>query len=148
MRALTPWGRRHMSSPDLFNQFEEFINDFDRGIFPMSLTSRMGMADFSPAVDLEEKDGNYLVSADLPGLKKEDIKIDLSDNVLTISGERVREEKSEGKYTERVYGKFTRSFSLPTKVNADKIQAQFKDGVLHVTLPKAEGVRSQAIKIQ
>lgn len=146
MRSLTPWGgRRSLATPDLFNQFEEFINEFDRG-FPMSVSR--GSLDFSPAVDIDEKDGNYVVSADLPGMKKEDIKIDLSDNVLTISGERSREEKAEGKYTERVYGKFTRSFSLPTKVNADKIQAQFSDGVLHITLPKAEGARSHAIKIQ
>lgn len=147
MRSLTPWrsGRR-LPSSDFFNQFEEFINEFDRNFSPSNAVTRTEF-DFSPSLDLEEKDNNYIVTVDLPGIKKENIKVDLDDNVLTISGERTRESKGEGKYTERSYGKFLRSFSLPTKVNADKIDARFDNGVLQVTLPKAEGTRSHPIKI-
>jgi len=143
-RSLSPWSGRRFPASDLISQFEEFINEFDRGLSPFS--SRQGF-DFSPALDLEEKDNNYIVTVDLPGMKKSDIKVDLNDNILTISGERTRETKGEGKYTERMYGKFQRTFALPTQVNADKIDARFEDGVLRITLPKAEGARSHSIKI-
>lgn len=147
MRSLAPWVGRRTPSNDLFNQFEEFINEFDRGFAP-ALT-RMGGMDFSPAVDIDEQENAYLVTADLPGMKKENIKVDINDNVLTISGERTKESKGmEGKYSERVHGKFQRTFSLPVHVAADKIQANFQEGVLHITLPKVEGERSHAIKIQ
>ncbi len=149
MRSLSPWMGRRLPSNDVFNQFEEFINEFDRGFSPA--LSRAGM-DFSPSVDIDEQENAYLVTADLPGMKKENIKVDINDNVLTISGERSKETKGEGKmegkYSERIYGKFQRTFSLPIHVAADKIQANFQDGVLHITLPKAEGARSHTIKIQ
>jgi HSP20 family protein len=145
MRSLAPWNsQRRLGSSDLFNQFEDFISDFDRGLG--SSLARSGM-DFAPAVDVEEKDNVYLVTADLPGMKKSEIKVDLSDNVLTISGERTRQSKGEGRYTERSYGRFLRSFTLPTQVNSEKIEAHFEDGVLHISLPKAEGARSHSIKI-
>lgn len=144
MRSLTPWSASRRS-PDLFSQFEEFINEFDRGLTPS--LARAGL-DFSPALDMEEKDNAYLVSVDLPGMKKDEIKVDLSDNVLTISGERTRETKGgEGRYSERTYGRFSRSFTLPTQVKSDKIEAHFENGVLHINLPKAEGARSHSIKI-
>ncbi|WP_374033619.1 Hsp20/alpha crystallin family protein [Bdellovibrio bacteriovorus] len=145
MRSLSPWGgRRRLPSSDLFSQFEDFINEFDRG--ESNALTRAGF-DFSPSVDVEEKDNAYLVSADLPGMKKEDIKVELNDNILTISGERTRETKSEGHYSERSYGRFQRSFTLPVKVLTEKIEAHFEDGVLHLTLPKSEGARSHSIKI-
>lgn len=146
MRSLSPWGgRRRQPSNSLLNQFEEFMNDFDRGFVPSALAGT-GF-DFSPSVDIEEKENAYLVSADLPGMKKQDIKVELNDNTLSISGERVRETKSEGRYSERSYGRFQRSFTLPVQVNTEKIEAHFEDGVLQITLPKAEGARSQSIKI-
>ena len=142
-RGLTPWSSRR-SGHDLMSQFEDFINDFDRGFLPM----RTSTLDFTPAIDLEEKDNQYLVTVDLPGMKKEEIKIELSDNVLNISGERTRESKAEGRYTERSYGKFLRSVTLPAHVSPDKVQAQFENGVLHITLNKSESAQSRAIKIQ
>ncbi|WII72312.1 Hsp20/alpha crystallin family protein [Bdellovibrio sp. 22V] len=144
MRSLGPWvGGRRGPSHDLMSQFEEFINEFDRGLSP----TRHGQFDFSPAVDLEEKDNAYIVTVDLPGIKRDEIKVDLSENILTISGERKRETQGEGKYTERYYGKFERSFSLPNQIAGDKVKAEFKDGVLKINLPKAEGARSQSIKV-
>lgn len=145
MRSLAPWSGRRSPTSDIFNQFEEFINEFDRNFSPTY--AARSEYDFTPPVDLAEGDNAYTIYADLPGMKKSDIKLDFNNNVLTISGERLREAKGEGKFTERVYGKFQRSFSLPAQVNADKIQAHFEDGVLEITVPKAEGARSHSIKI-
>jgi HSP20 family protein len=115
--------------------------------FKMTSADWNRSSDFTPAVDIEEKDGVYHITADLPGMKKEDIKLDLTDNVLTISGERVREEKGEGKYFERSYGKFMRSFTLPKRVDVDHVKATFENGVLHVEVPQRELNASRSIKI-
>lgn len=142
IRGLTPW---HGEREPRASQFEEFINEFDRNFRPGSLTS--SDEGFSPALDAEEKAHAYLVSLDLPGMKSKDIKVDLSNNVLTISGERLRETEGEEKYSEKTYGKFVRSFSVPSGVNADKIDARFEDGVLHITLPKGKDTGGHTIKI-
>lgn len=105
---------------------------------------------FSPKVDIVEKDNQFEVHASLPGLKKEDIKIDLKNDVLTISGERkFQNEQKEAKYhlVESHYGSFSRSFSLPETVNKESIQAEFKDGILNLTLPKAEA-KDNSLKIE
>jgi len=103
-----------------------------------------------PAVDVKEDDKAFYVTADLPGLKKEDINISLEGNRLTISGEREfsREEKKENyHFMERGYGKFTRSFTVPSTVDADKIKASYKDGVLTIELPKKEEVKPKKVEI-
>jgi HSP20 family protein len=99
------------------------------------------MSDFVPAVNTRESDDAYYIELDLPGIRKEDIEITTEDNVLTISGERKhQEEVNEEDYyrIESVYGKFTRSFTLPDKVDAEKIKAHSQDGVLEVVIPKLE----------
>ena len=99
---------------------------------------------------LEEKD-KYVVKADLPGMKKEDIEVSVTQNMLTIKGERKIEEerKDEGYYyCERRYGSFVRSIALPGSVEVDKIKATYKDGVLTVELPKAEEEKGRKIDIQ
>ncbi|WP_374074298.1 Hsp20/alpha crystallin family protein [Bdellovibrio bacteriovorus] len=142
IRGLTPW---HAQLAPRDSQFEEFINEFDSDFRPGSLTS--SEEEFSPALEVEENENAYLVSIDLPGLKKKDIKVGLGNNILTVTGERQRRFEGEEKYTERTYGKFVRSFSVPSEVDADKIDARFEDGVLLITLPKTEGARSHTIKI-
>ncbi|WP_413560502.1 Hsp20/alpha crystallin family protein [Bdellovibrio sp. HCB209] len=142
MRSLSPWSTRRPSN-DIFNQFEEFFNQFERGATPAARE----MVDFTPSVDIAETEAAYIVATDLPGFKKEDIKIEMADNVLTISGERIKE-AGDKKYSERSWGKFQRTFSLPVHVAADKIEASYKDGVLEVTLPKAENAKSRSIKVQ
>lgn len=95
--------------------------------------------ELSPNVDIYEKDDKYVIKAEVPGLKKEDIKIDLKDNVLTISGEKKYEdinEKDNYIRVERSYGKFTRRFNVPDNVNPDSVTADYKNGVLNLTLPK------------
>jgi HSP20 family protein len=104
-----------------------------------------------PAIDVTEDDGSYVVSVELPGAKKEDVTIECEDNVLTIRGEKKseREEKKEkGRYLERSYGAFSRSFTLPSNADADRIQASFKDGVLTVTIAKTEETKPKVISIK
>lgn len=91
----------------------------------------------------------YMIAADLPGLRTEDVKIDLHDRVLRISGERTREKKEDlNNYYERSSGRFVRSFTLPESVDAKKVEAHFENGVLRILLPKTEIQATQEVKIQ
>jgi HSP20 family protein len=108
------------------------------------------MEGWFPAVDVFEDKDNLLVKAELPGLKKEDIDISLHEGFLTLSGERKQEEKHQDAQTyrsERWSGRFHRTISLPCRVEADKIKATYNDGVLSVTLPKAEEAKTKQIPI-
>ena len=107
---------------------------------------------FRPSVDIVEEDKAYLVKADLPGVKPEDIKIELKSNVLTVSGERGLEKKEEGddgyRRIEREYGSFTRAFPLPETAEGEQIDASYKDGVLTVTIPKRAEPEARQIKVE
>ena len=108
-------------------------------------------AAWAPRVDVREKKDHYLIDADLPGVKKEDIKLEANKGILTISGERKSEEKEEENgYTkiERHYGKFERSFTLPENIKTEKIDAEYKDGTLKVKLPKPEEKKPKQIGIK
>jgi HSP20 family protein len=112
--------------------------------------ARQGTRRWAPAVDLFERDDSLVLKADLPGLAEEDVKIELHDNVLTISGERQAdfEEKQNGYYRiERAFGGFSRSLTLPEGVDADKIAASFRNGVLEVRIPKPEQKQPRRIEI-
>ena len=105
---------------------------------------------WAPSVDIRETDEALVVQAELPGIDKKDVKLEVKDGVLTISGERRYEKdvKEENVHRiERSYGSFTRSFSLPTNVDAEKVAAEMKDGVLSVRLPKRESAKPKAIEI-
>jgi HSP20 family protein len=104
-----------------------------------------------PAIDVEESNGNLLVRAEVPGMKKEDIKVAVKNNVLTISGERKRENETKEKTShriERCYGKFSRMIRLPAEVDAEKVKATYKEGVLHVTLPTPEAMKPKQIEVK
>lgn len=106
---------------------------------------------WSPRVDIEESRDSYVVKAELPGIKLEDIKITIADNQLVVRGEKRREvEKSDTTYhrVERVYGAFERAFTLTKAVAADKIEAIYRDGVLEVRVPKAEEAKAREIQIK
>ena len=106
---------------------------------------------WAPAVDVYEDKDNIIINAEIPGVKKEDIKIELTGNQLTISGERKleKEEKKKNYHRiERFYGNFMRTFTIPDTVQKDKISASYKDGVLKVVLPKAEEAKPKEIKIE
>jgi len=114
--------------------------------------SHNGLRDWMPRVDVEERDNEFEVSMDIPGVDKKDVTVSLEDKVLTIKGERKveRNEEEEGKYhcTERRYGSFKRSFTLPSSIDSSKIHARHENGVLSITVPKAEEAREREIKIE
>ena len=106
--------------------------------------------EWAPSLDVAETDEEVIVTAELPGIKQEEVDITIADNVLTLKGEK-KEEKEEKKKNyhriERTYGSFQRSVSLPTGVQADKAKATYKDGILNITVPKVEESKPKQIKI-
>jgi HSP20 family protein len=111
----------------------------------------MVVADWAPSVDVSETDGEYQIKAEIPDVKKEDVKVTLEDGVLTIQGERKHEKEEKGrKYhrVERSYGSFARSFTLPDLVDEENVKAEFKDGVLSLQLPKSEKAKPKAIEVK
>jgi len=111
----------------------------------------MTVAQWTPLVDISEDDNEYLVKAELPELKKEEVKVSVENGELTISGERKIEKEEKGKKfhrIERSYGSFLRSFTLPEAVSGDKVSAEFKDGVLTVHLPKDEKAKPKTIEVK
>ena len=109
------------------------------------------VADWSPLVDISEDDSEYVVKAELPEVKKDDVRVTMENGVLSISGERnVEKEEKDKKYhrVERAYGRFERSFTLPEGVDGTKITAEFKEGVLKVHLPKAENVKPRSVTVK
>ena len=128
-----------------------FSGVFSR-LFNDSMSDAKDDARFVPSVDIIENDKAYNLNVAVPGMSKEDFHLDLSDNTLTISGERkFKEEKKEGNYYsfETQYGSFTRTFRVPKNVIEDKIEATYRDGILHVVLPKGEDPKLKStIKIK
>lgn len=109
------------------------------------------LAEWSPLVDITEDDKEYRIKAELPEIKKEEIKFTVENGVLVISGERKLEKEEKGrKYhgVERAYGSFVRSFSLPDDADADKVNAEFNDGVLKVHIAKSESARPKQIEVE
>ena len=110
----------------------------------------MSTRSWAPPVDIKETPDSLVLSAELPGIDKKDVHINIEENVLTISGERSfsRDEKKEDYHRiERVYGSFSRSFTLPRNVKLDAVKANFENGVLTVTIPKAEESKPRKIAI-
>jgi HSP20 family protein len=110
----------------------------------------LAMADWAPDVDITETDTAYLIKGEIPGVNKEDVKVNVEDGMLTMSGERKQEKEEKGKKfhrIERSYGSFLRSFRPPDNVDESAIKAEFKDGMLNVTLPKSAQAKSKAINV-
>ncbi len=151
MANIDVWnrGRFPRSFSDMFREFDEAFEQMRRPYLGSQLAG--GTSQFQPAVDIDESEDAYLISVDLPGIKKEDIQIDLNDRLLTISGERKYEQESgrgRSRQLERGYGMFQRSFSLPHATESDRVEAHFEDGVLEVMIPKSEESRAKRIEIQ
>ena len=140
-----------------FQELQEFENRL-AGFFGRPLMRTNGdkkeailAADWAPPVDITEDDKEYLVKAELPEVKKEDVRVTVESGVLSISGERkVEKEEKDKKYhrVERAYGRFERSFTLPEGADGTKITAEFKEGVLKVHLPKAEIAKPKAVTVK
>ncbi|HKW85529.1 MAG TPA: Hsp20/alpha crystallin family protein [Nitrospiraceae bacterium] len=141
---------------DPFRELEEMSNRlnriFDRPVLRNSNGKEaLTIADWVPSVDISETDTEYLIKAELPEVKKEDVKVTLQDGVLTIQGERRQEKEEKDKKfhrVERSYGSFVRSFTLPDYVDDAKVKAEFKEGILNLHLPKSERAKPKAIEVR
>jgi HSP20 family protein len=141
---------------DPFRELEEFSGRLNQ-MFSLSPLRRAAdengatFADWTPALDVQETEKEYLVKADLPEIKRDEIKIQVEDGMLCLEGER-RQEKEEKtrKFhrVERSYGKFMRRLTLPTDVDAQHVAAEFKDGVLQVHLPKSAAAKPRAVNVK
>jgi HSP20 family protein len=136
-----------------FDRLSNLRDELDT-LFEMPFWSNFGgqsqlFGGWSPALDLYQNNDNVIARVELPGMRKEDIEISLHDGMLTIKGERKSEtpEGDKAERTERYVGKFRRSISVPTLVNANKVTANYRDGILTITLPKAEEAKPKQIKV-
>ena len=140
---LVPYVRRS-EQPTVTRLFEEFFNEFPFNSVPDTRDS------WIPSVDILEKDGNLILRAELPGMTEKQIELKLEGNTLTLKGERKMEnedKKSNYHRIESYYGSFTRSFRLPDTVNPEKINAEYKNGVLTITIPQKPEVRPREIPV-
>lgn len=146
MRTLTPLFTSRALTSDLFREMDRM---FDHLSTPGIL--KYDELEFSPASELTEQENHYMLSMDLPGMKKEDIKIEVADDTLVIWGERKQEKRDDANQIhrfERAYGSFKRSFALPNTINAEKVEARYENGVLELYLPKTEVAQARKIEIQ
>jgi HSP20 family protein len=147
MSALTKW--------DPFRELDvvqnRFANLFGRSLLPSTIEEAIGVTAWSPLVDVLEEDKEYVIKAELPDVKKDDVKVTVENGALHISGERKFEKEEKGrKYhrIERAYGSFDRVFVLPEATKADEISAEFKHGILEVRLPKSEADKPKALEVK
>lgn len=130
------------------DHFERMFDDF-LGVNPRKMD--LQNFDWTPRVNVEELEDRFEITAELPGMNKDEINIEVQDGVLTLKGERKyeKEEKEAGYHIcERSYGTFQRAFTLPENVKADDIEAEYKDGILRLGLPKAEPQKPKEIKVE
>ncbi len=143
-RPVSPFAEMEQS-------FENFFrNPFAMMTHPMMQSFMPKLTDMTPTVDIFEEGKEVVVKAEIPGVEKNDIDVSITENSLTISGEKKQEQKVEKKdyhRVERSYGSFSRSFRLPENVNGSKAKASFKDGVLEVRLPKTKETKQKKIEI-
>jgi HSP20 family protein len=153
MSSLTRWQRPGLTTWPTLGRWFGLHNELDR-LFESALGDAPAgsqlLSVWNPAVDVFEDKENVIVKAELPGMKKEDIEVSLHDGALSISGERKSETKfdnAEIHRAERFVGRFHRAVTLPSEVKADKVKAQYQDGMLTITLPKAEEAKPKQIEI-
>jgi len=153
MNYLSRWQQPEAATWQGFGRLTDLREEIDRlyeaPLAEFTRTSRL-LSGWTPALDVYEDKDNLFVKAELPGMKREQIEVSLHDGVLSISGER----KSENNYqdaevyrAERFVGRFQRTVSLPTPVAADKVKAQYQDGILNITLPKTEESKPKQIDV-
>lgn len=123
----------------IFNDFDNFLNDFS--------SSLNNSSSWEPKFEVLNTDAMYCIRAEIPGMSKKDIDIELENNTLSISGDRKWNDKDQNNYSEFSYGKFYRSFNLPENVKENNIKASMKDGILSVQVPRLEKVKPEVKKI-
>ena len=155
MRDLIPWGRQESRSPAIFreeerNPFLSLRRDIDRlfdDFFSAPLAGLGRSLTAWPSVEVTERDNELRITAEMPGMSEKDVELLVEEGVLTIRGEK-RNEREERGYSERFYGRFERRIALPDGVDESGARAEFRDGVLTVTLPRsAEAERGRRIPI-
>lgn len=142
--ALVKW-EPFRELEDMFDRYTGRLN------FPRLSREVFTTTEWSPKVDIVETDKEYTIKAELPEVNKEDVKVNVENGELTISGERKQEKEEKGKKfhrIERFYGSFMRSFTLPDNVDAANIKASFKDGMLNLTLPKTAEAKPKATEVK
>jgi HSP20 family protein len=154
MSNLTRWQRPDLSVWPSFGRLFVLRDELDRlldnPLGELACGSQL-LSIWNPALDVYEDKDNVIVKAELPGMKKEDIEVSLHNGALSISGERKSEEKfqeAEAYRSERFVGRFHRSVTLPSEVKGNEVKAQYKDGILTVTLPKAEAAKPKQIEVK
>jgi HSP20 family protein len=157
LRDLTPWRSCGHSLPDAFldSPFRTLYPELDRWFNAMTRDMKLDRlggenAMLAPDVDVSETDKAFEITADLPGIDEKDVEVSVADGVLSLKGERRREKETKDKKMHRVersYGSFERAMSLPAGVDEKRISAEFKKGVLTVTLPKSPAAKKAAKKI-
>jgi HSP20 family protein len=151
MNSLIRYQDPELTGWSPLNRLTSLRDEIDR-LFDLTGFSRDAglFSGWTPSLDVYQDKDNVYVKAELPGMRKEDIEITLHDGMLTISGERKREEKTEegdSFRSERFFGRFHRSVALPTPVDTGTVKASYKDGILSVTLPKAEEAKPKHIDV-
>jgi HSP20 family protein len=153
-KAVTPW-RPFMDltrwERDMDRMMEDFFGRRMRPWWPERWFGREELELKAPAVDVYEEKDDIVVKAELPGMAKEDVEVNLTDSMLTIKGQKKKEEeiKEENYYrSERSYGSFLRTLELPREVQPDKVKASFKNGILEVRMPKTEEAKTKEIKVK
>ena len=149
--ALIRWSPRTWDPFSELSTLQERMNRlFEESLPSTRREEDLNLGEFYPAVDIKEGDKAITLKAELPGIKKEDVHIDVNDGVITLGGERKfeKEDKKEDYHRiERSYGNFHRSFTLPSTVDIGAIKATYKDGILEVTLPKTEEAKPKSIPV-
>lgn len=163
MNTLTKWNpfKRseelwpHSGRQDPFREMEEMVRTMQQMLGESPFAARGGesmtLAEWSPSVDIAESDKEFLIKAELPEVNKQDIKVNIENGTLCISGERKAEKEEKGtKYhrVERSFGRFERTFTLPEQADREKITSEFKDGILTVHLPKTPQAKPQVHQIE
>ncbi len=152
--SLIRWNpARELSWPSDLTTMQREINRLFDNLFrgDMQDDGSYGASVWAPAVDIAEQDNQYVMKAEMPGISKDDVKITIESNILTIRGEKKQEKDVKQEHYQRIersYGSFQRSFTLPGMVKNDNIEAVYNDGVLTITLPKAEEARSKHIEVK
>jgi HSP20 family protein len=151
MRSLIRWNPRNdVEVNDPFRGFDQMFDDLWRN-WPARFVSEGSTGLLRPAMDVIESDKDLTIRVDLPGLKPDDVKVEVEDNILTVSGEvgdTVEKEGDRYHYRERSYGAFQRSVRLPGSVDTDKVDATFENGVLNIILPKLPQAQPKQIAVK
>ena len=153
MMALVRWSPVRWDPFGEFSTLQERMNRLFEDLMPATRKGEeeLNTGTFYPAVDISEGEKDITLKAELPGIDKKDVHVEINDGVITLRGERKleKEEKKENYHRlERSYGTFNRSFTLPTTVDSGKVKANYKDGILEVTLPRKEEAKPKSIPVE